>query len=221
MLKLFFTVIILFLMATTPVRAEMDAAFSLTLAEYNAVNPKQSNLFERGSALAQGKILDSQNRSVGDIHDIMIDKNGTVVAVQTSLGRLGKGEVDLPLNYSQLAMFPVTGGYKINQTGNKMAEILPQLLADVQTAAGAGSDMLSLKRLIGMSVRSESGTRIGKVEDVAFQYEGARAHSLLVRVNYKAVAGKTVAVPLNAPRYEENGIVLTEAQSQALVEFAK
>lgn len=217
----FLLIVVLFLVAALPVRAEIDTGFSMTLGEYNAVNPKQSKLFQRGSHIARGKVFDSQSRAVGEINDILIDKNGTVIAVQTAVGRFGKSTTELPLSYSGLAMFPVKGGYQVNQTNKQLAALLPELLSGVASASGSDDDTLSMRNLIGKTVRSQNGARIGKVEDVAFQYEGARAHSLLVRINYKTVAGRTVAVPLSAPSYTDHDIILSEAQVQTVMDFAK
>lgn len=103
--------------------------------------------------------------------------------------------------------------------------MLPQLLSNIATAAGPESDNLSVKNLIGASVESENGTRIGKVEDVIFERNGSHVHSLLVRVNYKSVRGESVALPLDVPHYEQKGrslnVILSSSDAQTLVDFAK
>lgn len=218
-------VLMLLAMPLSAHAVEGDPSFALTLAEYNAVNPKQSDLFERGSRLTGGKVLDSQNKTIGDIRDIMIDEGGNIVAIDGALNRLKGGGVNLPLNYASLALTPVSGGYKLGQTARQVEDMLPQLLSDIQTSSGTQAQSLSVNRLIGAGVETEQGVRLGKIEDVIFESEGARIHSLLVRVNYKSVSGKSVAIPMNAVRYSyETGrpqLTLTQAQAEALLAFAK
>lgn len=222
-----FVTLILLVMPAAPLWAEeaSDPTFALTLGEYNRVNPKQSNLYTRGSRLTGGRVFDAHDRTIGDLDDIIIDNSGNIKALQSSLNRLPHGGADLSLDYSSLNIAPTNGGYKLNQTETQLADMMPQLLSSIATAAGPGSGALSVKDLIGASVQSEKGARIGKIEDVIFEQSGAHVYALLIRVNYKSVAGKSISVPMEAAQYEQQGrslnVVLSGEKTQTLVDFAK
>lgn len=211
---------------TTVLAGQVDPAFALTLGEYNKVNPKQSDLYQRGSRLIQGRILDSQGRTLGDIQDIVFDRSGSIQGLQSSLNRLVGGSAPITLSYSSLGISPEKGsGYKLNESSKQVADLLPSLLSEVETAAGPADTSLSLNKLIGADVASENGTRFGKVEDVIFENNGSYVRSLLVRVNYKTVSGKSLAVPLQSAKYvsKDNGIgvVFTSDQAETIVAFAQ
>lgn len=93
-MRYFTALLALFLLALpAPLRAEDTVAptFALTLREYNQVNPKQSDLYTRGSRLTKGRILDSQNRTLGDIEDIVVNNSGSIESLQTSLNACPAG----------------------------------------------------------------------------------------------------------------------------------
>lgn len=227
MTRILIALVCLIVAAPLAAKAETpDPAFALELGQYNQADPTQNKDFERGSRLLSGKILDSQGRTLGKVSDIQLDRSGSLQAVDASLNRLGGHSADLPLDSSTLPLKATQGNYQLSQNANQVRSLLPQLLANVESAAGPGlGDSVSVQKLIGGSVFSEKGPRIGTVEDVMFSYGGGRAHSLLLRVDYKAVSGKRVAVPFSAVTFREGNlhtdVVMDSPRSQTLVEFVK
>lgn len=203
-----------------------DPVFALELGEYNQTDPTQNDRYTRGSRLLGGKILDSQGRTLGGIADILIDDSGGLHAIDASLNRMGAHSANLPLDVSTLKIKPVQGGYQLAQNTNQVKSMMPQLLANVEAAAGATANgLLSVRKLIGGGVFSEKGPRLGTVEDVIFSYGGGRAHSLLLRVDYRTVMNKRVAIPLSAGTFNPGNlrtdVILPSPRAQTVVEFAK
>lgn len=55
------------------------------------------------SALLDESVVNANNESIGDINDVMLDRNGKVAAVIVGVGGfLGMGEKDVALNFDQL-----------------------------------------------------------------------------------------------------------------------
>ncbi|MCD8496634.1 MAG: PRC-barrel domain-containing protein [Alphaproteobacteria bacterium] len=205
--------------------AETDPEFAFKLGEYNRVNPKQSELFTRASRVMSGDLYDANNKAVGDIDDVLIAREGNIYGVQTSLDRIIPGGPSLTLSFSVMDMNAVTGGYRMNQTAKDLEAAYPNLFASIETASGPDSGVLSVRSLINADVKAENGVKIGKVEDVIFESDSSRVHSLMVRVNYKTIRGKSVAVPIDAPKYTEGSygrpdVILTNVEADTLLEFA-
>lgn len=222
--------IALLLLYTLPAAAQEtgDANFALSLAEYNAVNPKQSDLYMRGSRVLDGRVFDAQNRVLGEVQDVVFDTGGNIVSIQADLSRISRGQSDLPLNYSALQIRAVQGGYLLAQATatNKLEDVMAQILSSSSPASGnAVQGLLGTADLIGSPVASDRNVRIGVVEDVVFQSGGAQVYALLLRINYKSVSGKSVAIPVKSAQYARNGVrynvMLSEAQAQTLLDFAK
>lgn len=212
-------------LAFSPVSYAQDSTgFTPALEMLNRVNPKQNDQFTRATRIVGNDIRDNKSRTVGEVQDIVIDKEGNIVSIRSDLDRLNFGGPDLSLDYAELDMRPVSGGYALPMDDSNIQDIYPQLLASIATAAGDSSSLLSMDNLIGADIESADGRRIGRVEDVLFDRTGSRAEALMVRVNYRAVRGKSVAVPLNMPQYVPTGgrpeVVISAAQADALLNLA-
>lgn len=232
MKNILIALIALVLAAPAPTQAASselpDPLYALELNQYNQKNPTQDDRYTRGSRLLSSKILDSQGRTLGKVIDIRLEKGGSLRALDASLNRMGGHSANLPLDTSIITVKPVEGGgYQLAQNANQLKSLMPQLLANVDVAAGPAlsSDIVSVQRLINGGVFSEKGPRIGTIEDVMFSYGGARAQSILVRVDYKTVTGKRVAIPVDsgvfAPGNLYTDMILPSPRAQTLVEFAK
>ena len=203
--------------------ALVDTPFALTLEQYNAVTPKQSDQYQRGSRLIGGRVFDGQNRAIGNINDITIEPAGSIHFLNA---QLTGNKADLPLSYGGLQISPTQGGYKLPNVTKNSNDALAQIMASTAPAAGSNAaNALSVKDLIGSPVASDKNVRIGAVEDVIFESNGGQAYALLVRVNYRSVSGRSVAIPLKAASYARNGprynVSLSEGQTQTLLTFAR
>lgn len=106
----------------------------------------------------------------------------------------------------------------------RIKEIFPEILANIDTAAGDSASSISVKNLIGANIRADDGRRIGKVGDVMFSKNGDRVTALLANISYRTIRGETVALPFSSVEYLPKGtgfeILLADQQADTVLEFA-
>ena len=221
-LSLAITLILVTGLYSLPLKAQGLNPYFETLAEYNRIKPMQNPQWERSRDTLKSDILDRKNKTLGEVHDIVVTPNGTIQFLDAELDRIQLGEV--ALNYRKLNIGASERSYKLGYDDDQIKEVFADLLADIETAAGDDSDMISIDKLVGSDVHSDDGRRIGKIEEVMFTNSGDRAEALIVRVNYKTVRGESVAIPFSSADYKGDGsrydVMLADDQTDTLLEFA-
>lgn len=207
----------------TAVSAQALDPYYDTLAQYNRIAPEQNPEWEGAKSTMKSNIQDSKNRVVGSVQNIIVSENGSIEALEADLNRIQLGEVSL--NYRALDIQSSQRSYELAMDDNRIQEIYPEILANIDTAAGNSASSISIKNLIGADIRADDGRRIGKVNDVMFTNNGDRAAALLINVNYKTVRGETIALPFSSVAYRPKGngfrVYLADQQADTILEFAE
>lgn len=193
-----------------------------TLSQYNRIKPFQNPNWERSQNTLKSKVLDRKKKVIGDLQNIVLTPQGAISALDVDLNRLRLGEVSL--NYSNLNISAAERSYTLGFEEERVEEVYPELLANIETASGDNSDRISVKSLKNADVVADDGRRIGKVEEVLFSERGDRAEALMIRVNYKTVRGESVALPFSSVDYRAEGskyeVLLADSQANTIIEFA-
>lgn len=194
------------------------------LGRLNAYSPEQSPRHERSEEVLTDRITDSKNAVMGEVRDVILNQQGAITMLDVELDRLKMGSDRMTLDYTAMAIEPAGNGYKLGLDKGQIVELFPTLLANIPTASG-GDDMISTQNLIGKTVKSESGRKIGLVEDVLFDQLGGKAELLFVSMKYSGLRGQGVAIPFNAARYDANGkyitVTVNDDMAKAMRDVAK
>ena len=126
------------------------------------------------------------------------------------------------MNYRQLGIRPVSNGYKMSYTDDQIAELVPELLAGVETAAGSDEDVSQLEK----NHRSKDFSQGRAVHWVRSKMcclilLGGRAELLFVSMNYRGLRGETLALPFAEADFKKNGFVVSNVMADAMIEYAK
>lgn len=205
----------------TAVAQSTDYMASLEkLNRINSYRPEQSPRHERSREIFSDRVLDRTNKVVGEVRDLILTRNGSIAHLDVEFDRLRLTTDRLVVNYPQLGIRPVSNGYKMSYTDDQIIELVPELLANIETAAGEDSDSYSLKKIIGSRVRAKDGRKLGKVEDVLFDSLGGRAEFLLVEMTQRSVRGELVAIPFSEARYGKK-IQVKDSFADAMIAYAR
>ena len=80
------------------------------------------------SALLNENVVNSANESIGDVNDVMLDKDGKVAAVIVGVGGfLGMGEKDVALTFDQLKFTNNGNDLVVTSNATKKACSRPRL----------------------------------------------------------------------------------------------
>lgn len=211
-----------------PVRAEIQSLDYIhavsAISEANRYNPQRSQHHTSAEALMAERVMDSKNKVIGEVRDIILNQSGAIAMLNVDLNRMRVGAGPLYLNYRQMGLRPVSNGYKMNYSDAQIEEMVPALLAGIEAAAGA-DNRFSVRKLIGRPVQNADGIVLGRVEDVLFDARGDYAQLLYVSVNHQGVRNKTMAIPFDAAEY--NGthqgvrIAVNDDLAAAMIDFGK
>lgn len=224
-----FALIALFLFSSSDYAAAQDAgkpsaAFMEQLAQLNRMAPLQNPRYERARDILNRKILDSGNKTIGEVQDVVLDRSGNVESLLARFDRLHLRQ-DVYVNYQQMAVHGMTDGYRLAFQAARVEEMYPELLAGIETASGEDSDTVNLKALQGMALRDAQGQKIGEIKDVLFSPDGRFVQGLYVEVDSGTARGAGVAIPFDAVTFLEKsrwtGALLGEQDAQALLEFSR
>lgn len=187
----------------------------------NRSKPLQNPQFDRADDVLDHHILDGNNRVVGEVEDILLDGNGTVTSLNVELDRLHIRD-NVFLNFNQLRIRTLAGSYALNIADDQIEEMLPTLLNNMSVAAG-NENIFSLEKITEARLVAEDGRRLGKVDDVLFANDSARARALHVVLNYKSVRGEKLAIPFNLGRYQSKAdvveVVLNNTDADNILKF--
>lgn len=216
------------IMALSPAYAQ-DFGFNNALQTINKVNsyrPEKSPKHQGAADILKDRILDSRNRVVGNVNDVILSRNGSIKLIDTDFDRLKLGTDNLIISYDDFNVRPVSNGYKMSYTDDQIEEVFPELLANIATAAGEGSETaFSLKKIVGAEVKSKDGRKLGTVQDVLFDSLGGRAELIFVGMDYKSARGEGVAIPFNVAKYDATykavSLTVPNDMADAMIEYAK
>lgn len=184
-----------FMISSPAVADEYDAAYQ-TLTEMNRIQPLQNPQYEKDSKVLARRLIDRKNKVMGDVHDILVDKDGVVTSLNVDFNRLQHRDTVF-LNYRKLKIRPAQNGFITNFNSDDVASLYPSFVADVESAAG-GEDVYSVKNLKGISVTAEDGRNLGTVDNILFGAEGERVEAVNVSLKTGILHGQTVAVPFKS-----------------------
>jgi len=193
------------------------------LRKMNRVPPQQNPQYQSSEKVMKGHVMDRTKKTVGEIHDILLRPSGAIDSLHVEFDRL-RLSTQVYVDYSDMGMRPTSSGYITSFEDDQIEAVFPELLANIQTAAG-NEDILSTKKLIGRKVQSKDGRNLGQVEDILFDAEGGRADALFVKMNFGRLTGKGIAIPFGVARYETvnyNSVFqVTNRMADAMIEVAK
>lgn len=203
--------------AAAPAFAQDSTGSVQIVAEYNRMKPLQNPDYKNVEDVLTRKVLDGKSRVIGQVQDIVIGRNGSIVSLKASFDRL---QLDAPvfLNYRTLDIRPAGRGYALRVSDDQIADLYPTLLAEVETASGAEDENLSVSKLIGTDIIANDGRPIGTVKDVLFTADGNRAEAIYVGLTTGVVRGKAVAIPIKTAAFGNNGVTTTATISNELAD---
>ncbi|MFK7840308.1 MAG: PRC-barrel domain-containing protein [Bdellovibrionales bacterium] len=191
--KILLCTIIMFALSSMDAMAQNNREFE-QLSTLNRIKPLQNPEFDRVEKVLDRKILDRKNKVVGTVQDVILNQNGTISGINTEFDRLRLGNL-VSLNFRALRIRTTSDAYQMNMDADEIADMYPRLLADIETASGRNNVTFSTRAIIGSSLRSSDGRRLGKVENVLFGADGGIASAIYAKLSYGTLRGETVAVP--------------------------
>lgn len=205
MLLRIFSALILLLVFSPPIDAqELNPTFN-RLNEMNRIQPLQNPEYERTDRILGRRILDRKNKVVGQVHDVLLTRYGNISSLAVDFDRLRLRE-EVYLSYSDTQIRPASNGYVLGFDSAQIKALYPELLANIETAAG-NSDIFSVHKIVGADVKAQDGRTLGIVDQVLFGGNGSRAEALYVSLNGMS-RGKGVAIPFGSARmaYKEGQV---------------
>ncbi|MGB0719918.1 MAG: PRC-barrel domain-containing protein [Bdellovibrionales bacterium] len=213
--------IVILLLVAVPswVRAQSYSQTVEQLGQLNRINPLQNPGFERSDNVLNRKILDRKNKVVGQVRDILLNKNGTIQSIATEFDRLANTQT-LFLNYRDMRIEPADDGYILNLEDNQIEDLYAEFLANMDTAAG-GEDVFSAQKIIGLPITEKSGKRLGVIKQILFGVNGARADAVYVELTQGLSRGDTIAIPFRSVDFKAQNNGLKATIDKDLIESIK
>lgn len=210
------------IIATNPARAQTYVELYEKINDLNVIKALQNPNWERAYQMMNRSVQDRKHQGVGQIKNITMTRIGLIDSLEINFDKLSLGTVNLNLRESGLS--PARDMYIFNEFDEEqLEELVPVFLSNIQTASGTDDGLISLNRLIGAKIYTDTGTKVGEVADVLFDDEGVRAEALYVKLNYNRARGQTLAIPFGAVDYsrlgEEKRLTVTEDLAKASSDF--
>ena len=208
------------------VHAQSAVRINQHISDLNQIKPLQNPAWQRSADVLKSRILDRKNKVVGDLEDIIVGQQGVVDSLKVDLNRLQLG-TEVYLNYNNMNIRSAERAYITNFDDDRIEEIYPELLANIESASGGDNGLISIKNLNNADVEAEDGRRLGKVEEIMFDINsGNRAEALIIRVRASGIRGTSVAVPFYMPRYDVESatrynVVVSNAEADAILDVAR
>lgn len=208
-----------------PIKLADAASYSRVfemISELNDSDPLQDPGYERSADVLDRRVLDSKNKVVGEVKDIILGSNGNISSLNVDFNRLRLGQ-QVYLNYRDMRIGTRNNGYELGIEDDQIEAMYPELLANIETAAGA-ENTYSVRKIIGANLKDEKGNNIGKVQDVLFDSRGKRAVALFVSMKLLSAGNRGMAVPFGTAKYDhfpkDRSIVVSDAQAKAMKDYA-
>lgn len=213
-----------FLMISRPAAADTYTNTLLTITDMNRIQPLQNPEYETSARISARRVTDSKNKVVGEVRDVILNKNGSISSLQIEFDRLGLG-TPVYMDYSANRIDEISNGYALRFEDDQIEELYPSMLAGIETAAGEQQDTFSVQKLKGAAVMTKDGRKIGNVQEVLFNKRGRRAEALLLAMLIGGMRGETLAIPIGMTEIEPaSGKVkatIENKQADAIIDYAK
>lgn len=173
----------------------------------NRIKPLQNPKYTKASGLIGRSVIDRANAQVGRVEDVQFTSEGAAAALRVTFDALRLGQ-PVYLRYDTTRITPASNGYKIGLQGAEVAGMYPELLAGIETAAGDGADIFSVRGMMGAKIYTPDGVAVGEIAEVLLNEPRTRAEGFYMQITQGAAKGKAAAVPFGALIFEEkNGAV--------------
>ena len=202
------------------------AQFQTALSEMNRLKPLQNPRYKLSDDILNRRLIDQHKKVVGEVQDAVIDisDNGKITSLLVDFDRLHLRQ-PVFLNYETLGISPTAGGYQIASSANSISEFYPELLANIQTASGDDGNIFSLSSVLGRTIKTSKGLRIGDVHDILFDQTGTFVKGAYLNLSYKTIRKKGIAVPLDALDFTtSNGYInvsIDQKYADTIIAFVK
>ena len=191
------------------------------LKRINNYRPEQSARHMRARKILGSRMLDSTNRVVGEVNDLILDRSGSINMMDIDFNRMRLDTKSLMIGYGDMRVRPATNGYKMGQTDDEVKAMLPELLNNMETASGKNTKVLSLKKLLGSDLYNQDGDRIARIEDVLFSSTGSRAELLYIQMKERTVRGEEFAIPFSQIRIKGKRFSVSDKFSETMIHYGK
>lgn len=191
------------------------------LRRINNYRPEQSSRHTKAKKILGSRVLDSTNRVVGEVNNLILDRSGSINMLDVDFNRMRLDVESLMIGYGPMRIRPATNGYKIGQTDDEVKAMLPELLNNMETASGNQSNSLSLKKLLGADLYNQYGDRIARIEDVLFSSTGSRAELLYIQMKEKSVRGEKFAIPFSQIRIKGKRLSVSDKFADTMIHYGK
>ncbi|MCK5375143.1 MAG: PRC-barrel domain-containing protein [Alphaproteobacteria bacterium] len=199
-----------------------------TISEYNRIKPLQNPRYEESSEILKRRVIDSRNKVIGEVQDVLFDRYGRVTSLYVEFDRLNLGQ-SVYLNHDILDVKSVTTGYRLGFNDDEIKTLYPALLSGIETASGTTKDneqnRFSLKDILDTDVINSDGIIIGNLQDILFDNNGAYVRSVYLNINHRSVHNEGIAVPISILKFIEKGgksyVVIDNAYVDSILEMAK
>lgn len=203
--------------------ATQTISFKDTLNDLNRIKPLQNPRHALAEDILSRNLIDSRNKVIGEVDDVLFDTEGKVDSLLVSFDRLRLTQ-PVFLKYGTVDIKHASNGYKIEFPSDQIVEIYPELLSEIETAAGDDST-ISLKSLVGRPVITSKGIQIGTMQDILFDQSGHYIRSAYLQVNYKTIRDRGVSIPMNVLEFKhENGVInisIDQDYADLIVQYAE
>ncbi len=213
----------LLIASLSPAYSELDELAAVKAYE----EIQEANMPDAGEKVAndllRDRVLDKKNRVIGEVNDVILDKNGAIVMLDVDFNRLHNQTNSVLIDYNDMGVVPSTNGYKLNYSDGEIERLMPSMLDNLDTAGGKyyNSNKLSISRLKGQKIYNSQGDIIGEVTDVVFDTLGSYAKKLYIALSDKTVSGKKVAVPFRSINSDVQKLMVSDGAAQAMLKYAQ
>ncbi len=198
--------------------------FQTALGELNRIKPLQNPRHEGVGDILNRTIIDRENKVIGEVEDVLVGADGYVASLSVVFDCLQLNQ-GVFLNYATHSVSNASNGYKIGLNREEVELSYADLLADIETASGSQTDIISVAKLRGRDVIGNNSIKIGQISDILFDSSGAFIRSIYVNVNYRAIRNRGVAVPFDIFKFvEKHGKVIAtidQDYADAIIAYAK
>ena len=200
--------------------------FYETLAQMNRIDPLQNTRIRQATQIQNSNIQDKQNKVIGHVRDIILAQDGDIhsISIEFNSQQL---PTEVYFSYDSKDIVSYSDGYGLNMSEERIQSIYPELLANIETAAGdASMDRHSMNTLIGAQIKKENGEKLAKVENIMFNKEGTKARGLFISMTRQGMRGKTLSIPFDAVLIKDSTnikptLMISNEKAQNIIDFVK
>lgn len=213
--------LLLYLAAPAAAQGYNDSA--RTISDFNRVKPLQNFQYEKSRDTLSRRVLDRKNKVIGELQDVIVNRNGRVNALQVEFDRLSL-RTPVYVGYTDMKIESWSNAYIVGYTDEEVASFYPDLLAKIETAAGGESENISLRSALSAPLIDSDGRNLGFVQDVLFDSDGERAQAVYASLNIGVLRNAGVAAPFDDVSFKamdgKMTAVISKELADAMIDFA-